>query len=188
MADDLYTAAEERAQEARRAGLQAKKDEQPQNTARSYAAKQREWRAWCSTPRPGPDGALFTWPDGELVTPDKLAAWLKEDILQRRVKAPKKRRGRGRAEPLALVAGEEQAALREAEALAATLAVPVAEAVQILANDSESYVPPPGITATSCVERIAGRWSLPTSLSSTTLLQRVQHDAAASSRFSKTEK
>jgi hypothetical protein len=40
-----YLAADERAREARRAGLQAKKEEQPQNTARSYAAKQREWRA-----------------------------------------------------------------------------------------------------------------------------------------------
>lgn len=44
-ADDSYTAAEERARAARRAGLQAKKDEQPANTARSYAAKQREWKA-----------------------------------------------------------------------------------------------------------------------------------------------
>jgi hypothetical protein len=42
-ADDSYTAADERARAARRAGLQAKKDEQPANTARSYAAKQREW-------------------------------------------------------------------------------------------------------------------------------------------------
>jgi hypothetical protein len=44
-ADDSYTAADERACAARRAGLQAKKDEQPANTARSYAAKQREWKA-----------------------------------------------------------------------------------------------------------------------------------------------
>ena len=43
-ADDSYTAADERARAARRAGLQAKKDEQPANTARSYAAKQREWK------------------------------------------------------------------------------------------------------------------------------------------------
>lgn len=143
MADTfLHAAAEERAREARRAGLQAKKDEQPQNTARSYAAKQREWRAWCGTPRAAPGGALFTWPDGELVTPDKLAAWLKEDILLRRVKAPKKRRGR--TEPaLLLLPAEEQAALREAEALATTLGVPVGEAIQILADDRESYVPPP---------------------------------------------
>lgn len=41
---DQYLAADERAREARRAGLQAKKDEQPHNTARSYAAKQREWK------------------------------------------------------------------------------------------------------------------------------------------------
>jgi hypothetical protein len=49
------------------------------NTTRNYAAKQREWRAWCSTPRIGPDGLLSTWPDGEHVTPDKLVAWLKEE-------------------------------------------------------------------------------------------------------------
>lgn len=45
MADDLYIAADERARDARRAGLQAKKDEQPLNTTRSYASKQREWKA-----------------------------------------------------------------------------------------------------------------------------------------------
>ena len=45
MSDDLYTAADERAREARRAGLQAKKDEQPANRARSYLSKQREWKA-----------------------------------------------------------------------------------------------------------------------------------------------
>jgi hypothetical protein len=44
MATDQYAAADERAREARRAGLQAKKDEQPPNTARSYASKQREWK------------------------------------------------------------------------------------------------------------------------------------------------
>ncbi|RKL06066.1 hypothetical protein BFJ70_g17062 [Fusarium oxysporum] len=44
-ADDSYTTADERARAARRAGLQAKKDEEPANTARSYAAKQREWKA-----------------------------------------------------------------------------------------------------------------------------------------------
>ena len=43
-ATDAYIAADERAREARRAGLQAKKDEQPANTTRSYASKQREWK------------------------------------------------------------------------------------------------------------------------------------------------
>jgi hypothetical protein len=43
--DDVYIAADERAREARKAGLQAKKDEQPLNTTRSYASKQREWKA-----------------------------------------------------------------------------------------------------------------------------------------------
>jgi hypothetical protein len=42
MATDQYTAADECARVARRAGLQAKKDEQPPNTAQSYASKQRE--------------------------------------------------------------------------------------------------------------------------------------------------
>lgn len=44
MATDQYAAADERVREAHRAGLQAKKDEQPLNTARSYASKQREWK------------------------------------------------------------------------------------------------------------------------------------------------
>ena len=39
------------ARDARRAGLQAKKDEQPPNTARSYASKQREWKVRL-TPHP----------------------------------------------------------------------------------------------------------------------------------------
>jgi hypothetical protein len=42
MTNDLYIAADERAREARRAGLQAKKDKQPLNTTHSYASKQRE--------------------------------------------------------------------------------------------------------------------------------------------------
>jgi len=75
-----------------------------------------------------PDGTLYTWPDGEFVTPDKLAAWLKEDILLRRVKVPKKRRNRGNGYTEPLLPADEQAALREAEALAITLGVPVAEA------------------------------------------------------------
>jgi hypothetical protein len=45
MADVAYTAADERLRDARRAGLQAKKDEQPANTARSYRSKQEEWKA-----------------------------------------------------------------------------------------------------------------------------------------------
>ena len=50
--DDLYIAADERARDARRAGLQAKKDEQPANTARSYLSKQREWKACALIPTP----------------------------------------------------------------------------------------------------------------------------------------
>ena len=52
MADDEYAAAEERAREARKAGLQAKKDEQPKNTARSYLAKQCEWKVGLPLPSP----------------------------------------------------------------------------------------------------------------------------------------
>jgi len=51
MADAAYAIADERARDARRAGLQAKKDEQPANTARSYRSKQEEWKA---RPRPPP--------------------------------------------------------------------------------------------------------------------------------------
>ncbi|KAM4066744.1 centromere DNA-binding protein complex CBF3 subunit [Hirsutella rhossiliensis] len=111
-ADDSYTAADERARAARRAGIQAKKDEQPANTTRSYAAKQREWKArppagLVPYARAAADGSLYSWPDGELVTPDKLAAWLKEDILLRRVvppqkkprAGPRKRRDPGRLPP-----------------------------------------------------------------------------------------
>jgi hypothetical protein len=51
-ADDPYAAADERARAARTAGLQAKRDEQPANTTRSYAAKQREWKARYPPGRP----------------------------------------------------------------------------------------------------------------------------------------
>ncbi|KAG8670738.1 hypothetical protein FPOAC1_003973 [Fusarium poae] len=39
MAADSYTAADERARAAQKAGLKAKKDEQPVNTARSYTLR-----------------------------------------------------------------------------------------------------------------------------------------------------
>jgi hypothetical protein len=48
--DDLYIAVDERARDARISGLQAKKDEQSLNTTRSYASKQREWKARLSPP------------------------------------------------------------------------------------------------------------------------------------------
>src|SRR3569833_888053 len=152
MADDTYTAAEERARRARRAGLQAKKDEQPANTQRSYAAKQREWKTWCQKPRPGPDGILYTWPDGELVTPDKLAAWLSEDILLRRVKKLQpKMRYRGRKPPLApAAAGDTEAQVRgliEAQILAEELHLSLDEAVRCLREDREDYVPPAAYSA-----------------------------------------
>jgi hypothetical protein len=62
MADDLYVAADERAREARRAGLQAKKDEQPLNTTRSYAAKQREWKVRAPIYPPPPLPSSYCWP------------------------------------------------------------------------------------------------------------------------------
>jgi hypothetical protein len=63
MADDLYIAADARAREARRAGLQAKKDEQPANTTRSYASKQREWKvaALCPPPSLSPSPLVRRW-------------------------------------------------------------------------------------------------------------------------------
>jgi hypothetical protein len=35
--------------------------------------------------RQAQDGSMYSWPDSELVMPDKLAAWLKEDVLLQRV-------------------------------------------------------------------------------------------------------
>uniref|UniRef100_A0A0D2YEW4 High-osmolarity-induced transcription protein 1 n=1 Tax=Fusarium oxysporum (strain Fo5176) TaxID=660025 RepID=A0A0D2YEW4_FUSOF len=89
-----------------------------------------------------------------LVTPDKLAAWLKEDILLRRVAPPQKKprargkgkgKGKGKAVQLRRQLEQEQleaAALAEAESLAEALEVPLAEAAELLADDREGYVPP----------------------------------------------
>ncbi|KAG6996259.1 hypothetical protein FocnCong_v013425 [Fusarium oxysporum f. sp. conglutinans] len=103
-------------------------------------------------PRAAADGLLYSWPDGELVTPDKLAAWLKEDILLRRVaplqKKPRARgkgKGKGKAVQLRRQLKQEQleaAALAEAESLAEALEVPLAEAAELLADDRKGYVPP----------------------------------------------
>ena len=71
-----------------------------------------------------------------------MAAWLKKDILLRRIKVPKKRRSRGDGHTDPPLPANEQAALREAEALTVTLAVPVTETAQILANDRKSYILP----------------------------------------------
>lgn len=86
------------------------------------------------------------------MTPDKLAAWLKEDILLRRVALPKKRpRARAKGAPadaaiqLQLQLEQEQleaTALAEAASLAETLEVPLIEAAELLADDREGYVPP----------------------------------------------
>ncbi|KAF6525727.1 hypothetical protein HZS61_011522 [Fusarium oxysporum f. sp. conglutinans] len=112
----------------------------------------RHGGAWCHTPRAAADGSLYSWPDGELVTPDKLAAWLKEDILLRRVALPQKKprargkgKGKGKAVQLRRQLEQEQleaAALAEAESLAEALEVPLAEAAELLADDREGYVPP----------------------------------------------
>ena len=78
-----------------------------------------------------------------------MAAWLKEDILLRRIKVPKKRRSRGDGHTDPPLPANEQAALREAKALTVTLAVPVTEAAQILADNRKSYILPSTIaTAT----------------------------------------
>jgi hypothetical protein len=76
------------------------------------------------------------------VTPDKLAAWLKEDILLRRVKKagrPRAARERARAGPGPDI---ETTALLEAKSLAETLDIPLAEVAELLAEDREGYVPP----------------------------------------------
>jgi hypothetical protein len=57
--------------------------------------------------------------------------------------APKKRRG-----PTDQLPAEEQIALKEAEEIATVLGVPVVDTVQVLADDRESYIPPPITTTT----------------------------------------
>lgn len=147
-ADITYAAADERARTARSAGLQAKRDEQPKNTMRSYVSKQKQWREWCLTQRPGSDGVLSAWPDGELVTPDKLAAWLSEDLLLRRVTVGGRRPAKHPAHSAdAGPAGPGESSLSKAEALAETLHVPLAEAVQILCDDQADYEPPEDVDA-----------------------------------------
>jgi hypothetical protein len=92
---------------------------------------------------------MYSWPDGELVTPDKLAAWLKEDVLLRRVAVRTRRRPRLRQRQhqhqRQLQQEQEQAdamALAEVKSLAETLDVPLTEAAELLADDREGYVPP----------------------------------------------
>ena len=90
---------------------------------------------------------MYSWPDGELVTPDKLAAWLKEDVLLRRVPARTRRRPRLRQQQhqRQLQQEQEQAdaiAVAEVKSLAEALDVPLANAAELLADDREGYVPP----------------------------------------------
>jgi hypothetical protein len=84
---------------------------------------------------------LYSWPDGELVTPDKLAAWLNEDILLRRVKVPARRKSRSAAVQKKREQ-EDAEGLAEAKTLAETLEVPLSEVAELLAEDREGYVPP----------------------------------------------
>jgi hypothetical protein len=100
-------------------------------------------------PRLAEDGSSYSWPDGELVTPDKLAAWLKEDILMRRVvKRPRRHRPRSAAQQRKMEQQDGEA-LAEAESLAKTLEVPLTEAVQLLAEDREGYTPPRSLLPSS---------------------------------------
>lgn len=78
------------------------------------------------------------------MTPEKLAAWLREDILLRRVKLPAARR---RPRPRSTAAQlrrehEEAAALTETKSLAEALEVPLADAVELISDDREGYMPP----------------------------------------------
>ena len=66
-------------------------------------------------------------------------------LIAARQAPPKKQRGRTEQ---AQLPADERAALNEAEELAAMLGVPVTDAVQILADDRESYISPPIATAT----------------------------------------
>jgi len=81
------------------------------------------------------------------VTPDKLAAWLKEDILLRRVPV---RRPRARARPRKGVRQSPEqvdaAALTEVKSLAETLEVPITNVIELLADDREGYMPPAALS------------------------------------------
>jgi hypothetical protein len=85
------------------------------------------------------------------VTPDKLAAWLSEDVLLRRVKQPgHRRRPRPRTAATAVQQQLEReqddaTALGEVKSLAETLEVPLADVAALLADDREDYVPPPAL-------------------------------------------
>lgn len=93
------------------------------------------------------------------MTPDKLAAWLREDVLLRRVRLPGRSRRRPRAGAAAgagaLAAPQQQqeqeqadaAALAEVKSLAEALEVPLAEVAELLADDREGYVPPVALDA-----------------------------------------
>lgn len=106
----------------------------------------------------GPDGSAYSWPDGELVTPDKLAAWLKEELLLRRVPVRASRPpGRRQRTAAARQLQQEQAeaeALLEAQELALKLEVPLAEVAELLAEDREGYVPPAGLEGPTGQEQV----------------------------------
>jgi hypothetical protein len=89
------------------------------------------------------------------VTPDKLAAWLKEDILLRRVKVPGRKPYRRKPRSQAAQKKREQEdteALVEAQVLAEALQVPISEIAELLADDREGYVPPVAVSISSSRE------------------------------------
>jgi hypothetical protein len=76
------------------------------------------------------------------VTLDKLTAWLKEDILLRRVpvRRPRARawpRKGGRQSPKQV----DATALIEVKSLAETLKVPVTNIIKLLTDNREGYIP-----------------------------------------------
>lgn len=75
------------------------------------------------------------------MTPDKLAAWLKEDILLRRVRIPKGRKPRS-PRVRKHTKYEEDQAFAEAQLLAEALQVPLAQVPKLLADDRDDYEPP----------------------------------------------
>ena len=81
------------------------------------------------------------------MTPDKLAAWLNEDILLRRVRPPAGRRGPRPRSAAAQLQQEQDdaAALIEVKSLAEDLELPLAQVAELLADDREDYVAPAGL-------------------------------------------
>jgi hypothetical protein len=79
-----------RIEAARDETLEYHRTHRPANTARNYAPKQREWKAWCAAQGFPPGGQYLP---GDWVNEGKLLLFIKEEVAAR---APRARRGKAR--------------------------------------------------------------------------------------------